>query len=166
MSCRQILSVCIHKNCMCYLYLAAGTGTEPAWILVPYIRLSQGCPNASHLVLWLAEFCVVAPFTFSIITAVVSLHTESVSLHMHQAGSTEKAEFHRSLQSCDSSVWNLLNTTLLTPRTCRWLPEFWKISRPSTVHRSRTCIGAQFQWKTFHKYSYIHINVQTGSDVQ
>jgi len=49
---------------------------------------------------------------------------------MHQTGSTEKGEFHRLLQSCDSSAWNLLNTTLLTPRTCRWLTEFWKISRP------------------------------------
>jgi len=31
---------------------------------------------------------------------------------------------------CGSSLWNMLNVTLLAPKTFRWLLDFWKLCAP------------------------------------
>ena len=50
---------------------------------------------------------------------------------MHQFTRTKqkapgKRLFHKSLQNCGTSVWNLLHITLLTPKILKWLLDFWK----------------------------------------
>ena len=54
---------------------------------------------------------------------------------VHHFISTEQlvpdtSQIHRSLQNCESNVWNLLHNALPVPKIWRRLPEFLKICGP------------------------------------
>jgi len=70
---------------------------------------------------------------------------------MHQAESTRYRLFHKSLQNCGSSVWNLLRITILTHKILKWLLDFWKICQPvsCTFHTLYLCrVGEKSLYNT------------------
>ena len=79
-------------------------------------------------------FCVVAPNTFSISTAVVFFYIQKcLSVHTHtKQKEPDNGDVHRSLKNCGSSLWSLFQLILLAHTELWMATEDLKISGPLT----------------------------------
>jgi len=89
-------------------------------------RGDEGCTNLRRLVAQGTKFCRLSSNIFSIISATVfCIYKKCVG---YQAKRPYNCEVHRSLQNCESSVWNLLHVALNLEVALSFVTNWWTLN--------------------------------------